>query len=209
MIYNQTFTTEQVASAWIQSLILLILGFLLLGLLVMDWQTHTLPDAFTYTGIATGLFLTCTRAIFLGPTEDQVLLAHKAPITAAMSVEKGNVFLTGPEALIGGRILAILAAAALLFGIRAIYKLIRDREGMGLGDVKLLAMIAAFLGFLPALLALFAGVLAASFYGAALLVRRRADRTTQLPFGSFLAAGGLLAAIFGNRLIDSYTALLR
>ncbi|MEI9979445.1 MAG: hypothetical protein WDN23_10675 [Edaphobacter sp.] len=44
-----------------------ILGFLLIGLMVMDWQTMMLPDAFTVTGIAIGLFLVCTQAIFLGP----------------------------------------------------------------------------------------------------------------------------------------------
>jgi len=187
----------------------LILGFLLIGLLVMDWQTYTLPDAFTLTGIAIGFFLICTQAVFLGPTEDQILLKHKAPITAAMSVEKGNLFLTGPEALIGGRLVAVLATAALLLLIRQAYKLLRNRDGMGLGDVKLLAMIAAFLGFWPAILALFAGVLAASIYGIALLARGKAHATTRLPFGSFLAAGGLLSALFGPVLIDRYTSLFR
>lgn len=187
----------------------LILGFLLIGLLVMDWQTHRLPDAFTLTGIAIGFFLICTQAIFLGPTEDQIMLKHKAPITAAMSVEKGNLFLTGPEALIGGRLVAILGCALLLLAIRQAYKLLRNREGMGLGDVKLLAMIAAFLGFWPAILALFAGVLTASVYGIALLARGRANAATRLPFGSFLAAGGLLSALFGHVLIDKYTALFR
>jgi leader peptidase (prepilin peptidase)/N-methyltransferase len=175
----------------------------------MDWQTYTLPDAFTLTGIAIGFFLICTQAVFLGPTEDQVLLHHKAPITAAMSVEKGNVFLTGPEALIGGRLVAILGAAALLLVIRKAYKLLRNREGMGLGDVKLLAMIAAFLGFWPAILALFAGVLTASVYGIALLLRGKANAATRLPFGSFLATGGLLSALFGPVLIDRYTSLFR
>ena len=202
-------TSEFLAASSITGISLLILGFLLIGLLVTDWQTHLLPDAFTYPGIAIALFLVCTQAIFLGPTEDQVLLRHKAPITAAMSVEKGNVFLTGPEALIGGRLLAILTAAGLLLAIRAIYKLLRDREGMGLGDVKLLALIAAFLGLRPALLALFLGVFAAALYGITLIATARATRTTRLPFGSFLAAGGLLAALFGNRLIDTYSALYR
>ena len=188
---------------------LTILGFLLIGLMVMDWQTYTLPDAFTLTGIAIGFFLICTQAIFLGPTEDQILLKHKAPITAAMSVEKGNLFLTGPEALIGGRLVAILGAAALLLIIRRAYKLLRNRDGMGLGDVKLLAMIAAFLGFWPAILALFAGVLTASVYGIALLLRGKANAATRLPFGSFLAAGGLLSALFGPILIDKYTSLFR
>ncbi len=192
-----------------RSVALLILGFLLIGLLVMDWQTLRLPDAFTLTGTAVGIFLVCTQAIFLGPTEDQILLHHKAAITAAMSVEKGNVFLTGPEALIGGRVVAILGAAAILLAVRQAYKLLRGREGMGLGDVKLLAMIAAFLGFWPAILALFVGVFTASIYGVTLLARRRANALTRLPLGSFLAAGGLVAALFGPFLIDKYTALFR
>jgi leader peptidase (prepilin peptidase)/N-methyltransferase len=196
-------------SPLIFSLGVAILGFLLIGLLVMDWQTHRLPDAFTLTGIAIGVFLICTQAVFLGPTEDQIMLKHKAPITAAMSVEKGNLFLTGPETLIGGRIVAILGSASLLFLVRWLYKRIRRSEGMGLGDVKLLAMIAAFLGFWPAILALFAGVLAASVYGVALLARGKAHATTRLPFGSFLAAGGLIAALFGPTLIDKYISLFR
>ncbi len=198
---------DALINALLGELALAILGFLLLGLLVMDWQTLRLPDAFTLTGIAIALFLVCTQAIFLGPKEDQVLLHHKAPITAAMSVEKGNVFLTGPESLIGGRFLAILAIAAILLAVRAAYQLLRHREGLGLGDVKLLAMIAAFLGFRPALLALFLGVLAAAVYALTLLARRRATPTTRLPLGSFLAAGGLLAAAFGPTLIARYLAL--
>lgn len=200
---------ESVINACLAQFATLILGFLLLGLLVMDWQTHRLPDAFTLTGIAIGFFLVCVQAIFLGPTEDQILLHHKAPITAAMSVEKGNVFLTGPEALVGGRLVAILAAAALLLLIRKAYKLLRNRDGMGLGDVKLLAMIAAFLGFWPAILALFAGVLTASVYGVTLMARGKAHAATRLPFGSFLAAGGLLSALFGPVIIDKYTSLFR
>jgi leader peptidase (prepilin peptidase) / N-methyltransferase len=188
-----------------------ILGFLLIGLIVIDWQTFTLPDAFTLTGIAIGLFLVCTQAIFLGPNEDQVLLTkHSIHLSSPGGVtDSGNVFLTGPESLIGGRILAVIGAALLLLVIRWLYKAIRHREGMGLGDVKLIAMIAAFLGFTPAILALFIGVLLASLYGVWLVLQRKGGTATKLPFGSFLSAGGLIAALWGNTLIDSYLALFR
>jgi leader peptidase (prepilin peptidase)/N-methyltransferase len=190
---------------------LAILGFLLIGLMVMDWQTMILPDAFTLSGIAIALFLVCTRAIFLGPNEDQVLLTkHSLHLTSPGGVtDHGNVFLTGPESLILGRITAICGAALLLLLIRWFYKALRHREGMGLGDVKLLAMIAAFLGFWPAALSLFVGTLAAALYGAFLLARGKAGAASKLPFGSFLCIGGLIAAQFGNRLIDRYIALLR
>jgi leader peptidase (prepilin peptidase)/N-methyltransferase len=190
---------------------LTVLGFLLIGLMVMDWQTMTLPDSFTLTGIAIALFLICTQAIFLGPNEDQVRLTkHSLHLTSPGGVtDSGNLFLTGPESLIFGRIAAICGAALLLLAIRWLYRAVRRREGMGLGDVKLIAMIAAFLGFLPAILSLFIGVIVASLYGAFLLIRGRAIATSKLPFGSFLCVGGLVAAMFGNRLIDMYIALLR
>jgi leader peptidase (prepilin peptidase)/N-methyltransferase len=190
---------------------LALLGFLLIGLMVMDWQTMILPDAFTLTGIAIALFLVCTQAIFLGPNEDQVLLTkHSLHLTSPGGVtDHGNVFLTGPESLIMGCVAAICGAALLLLLIRWLYKALRHREGMGLGDVKLLAMIAAFLGFWPAVLSLFLGTLAAASYGTLLLARGKAGAASKLPFGSFLCIGGLIAAQFGNRLIDRYIALLR
>ncbi|MEO6806135.1 MAG: prepilin peptidase [Edaphobacter sp.] len=208
---NVQLSTEWWVSLVVTSIGVAILGFLLIGLMVMDWQTMLLPDGFTFSGIAIALFLVCTQAIFLGPKEDQVLLTkHSIHLTSPGSVvDYGNVFLTGPESLIFGRIAAICGAALLLLFIRWLYKTIRHREGMGLGDVKLIAMIAAFLGFWPAILSLFIGTLAAAVYGAVMLAQRKAEGASKLPFGSFLCVGGLLTALYGNRLIAMYIALLR
>jgi leader peptidase (prepilin peptidase)/N-methyltransferase len=168
----------------IHALTFTVLGFLLIGLMVMDWQTQRLPDAFTLTGIAIGFALTCVRAIFHEP--DQL-----------------------PATILLDRIAAIAGAALILLLVRWGYKALRKRDGMGLGDVKLLAMIAAFLGFWQTLLALFAAVLAASVYGILLIARRRASGISKLPLGSFLAAGGLFASLFGSTIVDWYTSLLR
>jgi leader peptidase (prepilin peptidase)/N-methyltransferase len=188
-----------------------ILGFLLIGLMVMDWQTHRLPDAFTLTGAAAGFFLTCTQAIFLNPGEGQILLPaeHMRLRSPGVGAIEGNVFLTGPEALVFGRLAAIVSAALLLLAIRWAYKAIRHRDGLGLGDVKMLAMIAAFLGFSESLLALLVGVLTASLYGLTLIARRKAHAATALPFGSFLAVGGLFAALWGSSVVDWYARMLR
>jgi leader peptidase (prepilin peptidase)/N-methyltransferase len=188
-----------------------ILGFLLIGLLVMDWQTYTLPDAFTLTGTAIGFFLVCAQAIFLGPGQDEIKLNPKHSLRMSSPgsfVTKGNVFLTGPEHLVFGRLAAIVGVALLLLAIRAIYKAVRHRDGLGMGDVKLLAMIAAFLGFWPAILALFVGVILTSAYGLTLMVRRQATATTRLPLGTFISIGGLVAALFGAPLIAWYSSLL-
>ena len=189
-----------------------ILGFLLIGLMVMDWQTQRLPDAFTLTGMLIGFLLLCVRAFFLAPGEGDIVLntTHQLRMSSPGSSQAiGNVFLTGTEAMVLGRVAAICGAALILLVVRWLYRAVRKRDGMGLGDVKLLAMIAAFLGFSESLLALFVGVMAAAVYGVVLLAFRKAGKETKLPFGSFLAAGGLFAAVFGARVVGWYLGLLR
>ena len=199
------------AFAVISNITITLAGVFLIGLLFMDWETGTLPDSFTLTGIALGIFLVCTQAIFLAPGQDQVLLTRNSPklTSVGATTDPGNVFLTGPEALILGRVFAACGAALLLFLVRQTYKGIRHRDGVGLGDVKLLAMITAFLGFWPGMLSLFFGALGASVYGIYQIVRGRATGATKLAFGSFLCAGALLAAQVGDRIIETYSQLLR
>ncbi len=186
------------------------LGFFLIGLMVMDWKHLRLPDAMTIPGVLLGFFLTCADALFLAPGEYDLVLKRRVNINAANSGHStGNVFLTGPEHLVFGRVFAIAGCFLMLFGIRAVYRLLRKRDGMGLGDAKLLAMIASFAGFAPALLAFFAGTLFAAVYGVVALTRGKATAATRLPFGSFMAVGGLLAALTGASFIDWYLRLLR
>jgi leader peptidase (prepilin peptidase)/N-methyltransferase len=175
----------------------------------MDWRTQTLPDGFTLTGTAIGFALTCVQALFLAPGEGDIHLRHSMRMSSPGSMAaQGDVFLTGPEALVLGRIGAIVAAAGIVFLIRWLYKKLRGKEGMGLGDVKLMAMIAAFLGFWLAMLALFVGVILCAAFAVVLLARRRADGQTRLPLGSFLSIGGLIAALFGPAIIEWYRSLL-
>ena len=176
--------------ALLQSLSLCALGFLLIGLAVMDWQTQLLPDEFTLGGIFLGLVLIATQSFFISSVEYKT-------------------FFTPEEILIGEHILAALGAYLLLVIIRFLYKRLRKRDGMGLGDAKLLALIAIFLGFWPAIVALFVAVLTASIYGIVLLLRGRASTTSRLPFGSFLAVAGLLTSLVGDRIIGWYTMLFR
>jgi leader peptidase (prepilin peptidase)/N-methyltransferase len=196
----------------LQTFAIALVGFLLIGLMVMDWQTLRLPDAFTLTGVGIGFVLVCVQAMFLRPGEGDIVLnpTHQLRLSSPGSfVAQGNVFMTGTEALVLGRVASICGAALLLLCVRWSYKAVRGRDGMGMGDVKLLAMIAAFLGFGEALLALFAGVVAASVYGLVLMARGKAGAASRLPLGSFLAGGGLMAALFGQRIVGWYAGLLR
>ena len=201
-------TTIQL-SAFTEAAVSAALGFLLIGLLVMDWQTHTLPDAFTLSGTLIGFVLVCVQAAFLGAHEDEVILHGRNPLTSPGGVvDKGNVILTGPEHLILGRLFAVVAAACVVLVIRLLYLKLRGREGMGLGDAKLMAMLAAFLGFWPAMLAFFVGIVLCSGYAVTLLARRRASALSRLPLGTFLCLGGLFAALFGPQVIAWYSGLL-
>ena len=188
-----------------------ILGFLLIGLMVMDWQTHTLPDAFTFSGMAIGFVLACTEAMFLATGQDDIHLRPRSNMrlqSPGSFAARGDVFLTGPEAHVLGRLVAILAAAGLLLLIRALYKALRGREGMGLGDAKLLGMIAAFLGFGDAMLSFFLGMITCAAFAVYLLATRRASAATRLPLGTFLAAGGLVTALLGEAVLTWYKGLL-
>jgi len=186
-----------------------VLGFLLIGLTVVDWQTQRLPDAFTLSGIVIGVFLVCLQAIFLEPGEDQITFVsqHLRLSSPGSFAARGNVFLTGPESLIFGRIAAVCGAALILLVIRWTYRALRKRDGLGLGDVKMLAMAAAFLGFWPAVLTLFLGLMLACGYVVWLYVRGRAGALTRLPLGTFLGLGGLITAVFGDSILFWYRGL--
>ncbi len=189
----------------------MLLGFCLIGLMVIDWRTHTLPDALTLSGTAIGFFLVCIQAIFLNAGEGDLHFTPQSSIRLSSPgslAAKGDVFLTGPEALVMGRLVAILGAAGVLLLIRAIYKALRGRDGMGLGDAKLMAMIAGFLGFGDAMLSFFLGMIACASYAIYLLARGRANAMTKLPLGSFLAAGGLFTALIGEAVLTWYKGLL-
>ena len=98
--------------------------------------------------------------------------------------------------------------AGLLLALWAAWLAIRREEGMGLGDVKMLALIGAFLGFKGVLVALFFGALAGAATGLVLMRLQGAGMKSKLPFGTFLALGGLLALFAGQPLADAYLELL-
>lgn len=98
-----------------------------------------------------------------------------------------------------------VTAAGLLLAISGIYWLLRGREGIGIGDAKLLALLAAWLGPAQMVLVLILGVIAAAIFGLGLcIVRRRLDGNAPLPFGSFLCAAGLYASFRGDRILAWY-----
>jgi leader peptidase (prepilin peptidase)/N-methyltransferase len=106
------------------------------------------------------------------------------------------------ESLIG-----LLAGGGSLYLVAVGYETLTKREGMGGGDVKLLAMIGAWLGWKAVLFTLFAASLTGSLIGGGAMVLQKQGRHYAVPFGPFLAFGCLAYLFFGPPLIDWYLNL--
>lgn len=154
---------------------------IMVALFFTDWEERILPDEFTLGGTLAGLGF-----------------AWLLPLPRLLS------WLVLPadgdprwSSLVDAALAALIPAGA-LWALGEVYYRVRGREGLGLGDVKLVACLGTFLGLSGVVGALLVGSLAGSVLGLAfLLVKRQDARTYELPFGSFLAAAGVVAALAG------------
>jgi leader peptidase (prepilin peptidase)/N-methyltransferase len=105
------------------------------------------------------------------------------------------------------RILGMLLGGGLLWAVAVLYEWARNREGMGGGDIKLLAMIGAFLGWRGVLVTLLVGSLLGASVGGLRIALRRAEAGVPIPFGPFLAVGAIVALYWGDQLISWYIDL--
>jgi len=95
----------------------------------------------------------------------------------------------------------------LLFAVSEVYFRIKKVEGMGFGDVKMMAMIGAFVGWKGVLLTLFLGSFVGSIVGLIVIVMSGGDMKTKLPFGTFLGMGAIATIYAGPPVLDWYTGL--
>ncbi len=164
--------------------------FLLLGLFWMDAETLLLPDSVTLPGAALGLLQTLLPGHGLAR---ELNFARLLPMTSLHV-----------QATFAASLAAAGAASALLLTAGA-YRLLRRRSGLGMGDVKLAAMLGTWLGGVGTLTALTVGVLLAAAAGLLLLLRGgRGSLQLRIPLGSFLCAGAALTLFFGDPLLKWY-----
>ena len=194
--------------------------FLLLGLIFIDFEHHLLPDVLTLPGVIVGLIFSIFIPVGgLPHSITRRLLAFNWPLGAISLL----------EALIGAGL-----GALFIYGVGEIYFRLRHIEGMGFGDVKLMAMVGAFLGAKLALFTIFTGALLGSIFGliATLAVwrkriarRRRRPipnllsrswtsaslmlRYYEVPFGVFLGGMAIASTFIGNPITDWYLSLYR
>jgi leader peptidase (prepilin peptidase) / N-methyltransferase len=103
-------------------------------------------------------------------------------------------------------LIGIVLGGGSLWLLGEAYFRLRHEEGMGFGDVKMLAMIGAFLGWKLMLLTLVLSSFLGSIVGVAIVALNRGDMKYALPFGTFLAMGAVVAATVGERIVQWYAA---
>lgn len=114
----------------------------------------------------------------------------------------GNI--TYKESLLG-----IVLGGGLLLLVASGYYLLTKKEGMGGGDVKLLAMIGAFLGWKAVIFTILVGSAIGTVLGLAMAIRTPGGRKLAVPFGPFLSLGALLFIFQGQKIIAWYIGLMR
>ena len=172
--------------------------WLLVALAALDAENFWLPDKLTLPGILIGISVAALYRYFF---EGSVITP----------VDFTNFFLSSfMQHFWLERVFAILAAALLILLIRWLYKLIRHRDGIGLGDAKLMALLAAWLGLPGALLAFALGAILGALAALILLATPNARTdpqswaTSKLPFGTFLCIGGIVSSLWGQPILAAY-----
>ena len=105
---------------------------------------------------------------------------------------------------IGNAVLGAVVGGGLFLLMAVLSAVILQRQGMGGGDIKLIAMIGAFLGWHAVLVTIFLGAVLGALVGTVLMLLRRQGRKEPVPFGPFLAMGALLAMVWGETILTWY-----
>jgi leader peptidase (prepilin peptidase)/N-methyltransferase len=198
-----------------------VFSFLLLGLIYTDAETKLLPDKMTLPGLAVGIMFS-----ILVPVNDMASQFLPGMVNLPFSGDVSERLISLVDSLLGA-----MVGASFIYGAGAIYLRWRKAEGMGFGDVKLMAMVGAFLGIKLTVFTIFTASLAGSLFGLSTVfvvwlkrtrrfmkrvanaraARQRAwqsaqvvYRSYQMPFGVFLGTMAIVATFFGNRLWQWY-----
>jgi leader peptidase (prepilin peptidase) / N-methyltransferase len=196
-------------------------GFLLLGLIFTDAETKLLPDKLTLPGVALGVLFS-----LLVPVHDLASQFLPGVLNLPLSADLSSRLLSLLDSLLGAAM-----GASFIYGAGEVYLRWRGAEGMGFGDVKLMAMVGAFLGIKLTIFTIFTASLTGSIFGLTTVLavwvkrthrfarrltnlqaaRRRGWQSAQMvyrhyqmPFGVFLGSMALLALFVGNQFLRWY-----
>ena len=162
-------------------------------LIFTDFHHRILPNVLTLPGIIAG--------ILLSPFQDPALYRE------ALAVRISNLFgYQATQAILPwvGSVLGVIIGGGILLTIGYGYQKLRKRQGLGMGDIKMMAMVGAFLGWRLTFLTIFAGSLLGLLAGIYLIVFHKQNLQAKLPFGVFLGIGSALALFYGIPFLNWY-----
>ncbi len=173
----------------------------LLALIFIDAEHMILPNAITYPGIVFALVARILIPSLTGTPHFDDLPSLSQGAFAGLPIWLTSLAGAAIGALIGGGSLWLMGWT---------WEKLRGIEAMGLGDVKMMFMVGAYLGWRLTILTIFVGVLSGSIIGVVLMVRQR-ERNLQmlLPFGIFLGLGAIASLLFGAQVVEWYAGQFR
>ncbi len=179
-----------------EAFILMVFCSALIVITFIDFDHQIIPDTITLPGILVGVSI---APIFL------------SALNEPLPFDLGHLIPHASPHLIGflNSVIGMLCGALPLLVIGWIWEKLRHIEAMGGGDVKLMGMVGAFLGWKGALLTIMIGSLVGSVTGLALIMLKRHQMDKVIPFGPFLALGALVTAFYGPDILSWYLGLIR
>jgi leader peptidase (prepilin peptidase)/N-methyltransferase len=166
---------------------------LVVPLVFIDLRHKILPNAITYPGFPLMVLLR--------------LLTPDSEIVRSRLWAMGLIQSPDWAVVLVGAALGAAVGGGTLWLIREAYFRLRQIEGMGPGDIKMMLFVGAYLGWSLTLLTIFVGSLLGSIIGVLLIWLRGGTMKMELPFGVFLGPAAILALFFGQRLIEWYLSL--
>ncbi len=162
-------------------------------LVFTDFHHQILPNVITLPGLLVGILLSRFQTVsFYGDAVSQ---------RVAESISAMNADVVLPWV---GSILGALVGGGVLLAMATAYKAVRKHEGLGMGDIKMMAMFGAFAGWPLAGLTIFIGAFLGSIVGIGLMIFGGQSLQTKLPFGVFLGAAAALSLFSGLAIINWY-----
>jgi leader peptidase (prepilin peptidase)/N-methyltransferase len=171
------------------------------ALIFIDAEHMILPNAITYPGIAFALIARLALPYLTGAPHFDDLPMLQNGVLAGMPIWAASL---------AGALIGAFAGGGSLWLMGWIWEKLRGIEAMGLGDVKMMFMVGAYLGWRLTVLNIFLGVLSGSLIGIALMIQQgKRDMTMLLPFGVFLGIGAIAAVLFGSPIVEWYAGQFR
>jgi leader peptidase (prepilin peptidase)/N-methyltransferase len=167
----------------------------LIALAFIDADHRILPDLITLNGLWIGIVLS-------------LFLFLQAPLLARLLYASGFTIQSPRIISLIASLVGAAVGGGLLWGVREAYFRLRGVEGMGFGDVKMMAMVGAFIGTPRTLFTIMVGSILGSLIGVLMMRFAGKDRAYELPFGTFLSFGAILAVLYGDELIRMYLGLM-